>query len=485
MDGHGVDIGVFPISAIGFDPGAVNFNASGTFDPFLKVVVVERLTHTGIAHTVVSAAPPAVAAGLAEGVAFGACKEDVVDAIGACGVAETRVGGGDVIHHVGDGLVAVEAVAPGEGGIGPVDGHDGLVLTFAHPVEDVAGSDSGLNGHFRSNFRLADGMDGHGVDIGVFPISAIGFDPGAVNFNASGTFDPFLKVVVVERLTHTGIAHTVVSAAPPAVAAGLAEGVAFGACKEDVVDAIGACGVAETRVGGGDVIHHVGDGLVAVEAVAPGEGGIGPVDGHDGLVLTFTHPVEDVAGSDSSLNGNRFGHIGVEFNLQVVDAKVVVARGIPSVIGVCAHPKEGEACVVGDGGAVLAESYRVVMQHATVLQEGDKRSEIGSVADNISHNKGGTATSVGTGAVVHGEESLRQGMVKFRKDGITACAVVGMILHITSVGTVVVAIHSEAQEGITWSDASPIVGCGGLTDAAKEGACICGSVIGCSEATVA
>ncbi len=157
MDGHGVDIGVVPVSTIGFDPGAVNFNASGTFGPFLKVVVVERLTHTGIACTVVSAAPPAVAAGLAEGVAFGACKEDVVDAIGTRGVAEARVGSGDVAHHVGDSLVAVEAVAPSESGIGPVDGHDGLILTFAHPVENVTGSDGGLNGCLGSDFGNADG----------------------------------------------------------------------------------------------------------------------------------------------------------------------------------------------------------------------------------------------------------------------------------------------------------------------------------------
>ena len=176
-----------------------------------------------------------------------------------------------------------------------------------------------------SGIGNADGMDGHGVDIDVTPIGdAVPYVAEAVDHNAGGGLGPFLKVVVVERLTHTGIAHTVVGAAPPAVAAGLAEGVAFGAGKEDVVDAIGACGVAETRVSGGDVIHHVGDSLVAVEAVAPGEGGVGPVDGHDGLVLTFAHPVEDVAGSDGGLFGNRFGHVGIEFNLHIVKAAVVV-----------------------------------------------------------------------------------------------------------------------------------------------------------------
>ena len=173
-----------------------------------------------------------------------------------------------------------------------------------------------------SGIGNADGMDGHGVDIGVTPI-AVAFPVGAVDSNTGGGLGPFLEVAVIEGLTHAHIRDAVVLAFPIAVLL-FAEGVAFAACKEDVVDAIGTRGVAEARVGSGDLAHHVGNGLVSVEAVAPGEGGISPVDGHDGLVLTFTHPVEDVTGSDSGLFGNRFGHVGIEFNLHIVKAAVVV-----------------------------------------------------------------------------------------------------------------------------------------------------------------
>ena len=155
MDGHGVDIGVAPAPFFAV-VSAVNSNTGSRLGPFLKVVVVERLAHSAIHHAILGATPPAIGL-LAEGVAFAACKEDVVDAIGTRGVAEARVGSGDVAHHVGDSLVAVEAVAPSESGIGPVDGHDGLILTFAHPVENVTGSDGGLNGCLGSDFGNADG----------------------------------------------------------------------------------------------------------------------------------------------------------------------------------------------------------------------------------------------------------------------------------------------------------------------------------------
>ena len=325
-------------------------------------------------------------------------------------------------------------------------------------------------------------MDGHGVDIGVFPISAIGFDPGAVNFNANGTFGPFLKVVVVERLTHTGIAHTVVGAAPPAVAAGLAEGVAFGAGKEDVVNAIGACGVAETRVGGGDVIHHVGDGLVAVEAVAPGEGGIGPVDGHDGLVLTFTHPVEDVAGGDGSLNGNRFGHIGVEFDFHIVKATVIV--GGEAVMGsVSALPKKSEAGIFGDI-AVVAEVDSVEVCDAFIHGEGVDSGEVSGVVDDVANHQGGTR--VCNAATVEGQHGLTKGMIEHGQDGETFAAIIDGILETGLIGAVKHLACDEGEVGIADFHAAVAVGAGGIADTGEiDGGGVGSGVVVGVEASVA
>ncbi len=199
-------------------------------------------------------------------------------------------------HHIVDGLGAVEAVAPSQCGIGPVDGHNDLVGAFADPVFYVCSVDGGIN---RSG--NADRIDGHRINVGVPPV-VICFIVGAVDNDAGSGVGPFLEVTIVEGLSHTGIHNAVIGAAP-VVARGDGESAAAG-IEVDVIQVISVHSVAEARVCGGDVGHHIVDGLGAVEAVAPSQRGVGPVDSHNNLVGAFANPVNDVAGSNGSLIGS-------------------------------------------------------------------------------------------------------------------------------------------------------------------------------------
>ena len=51
-------------------------------------------------------------------------------------IAETGVGGSNVVHHRGKcHAVGGEAVAPSQGGIGPVHHESQFIVAFAHPVD--------------------------------------------------------------------------------------------------------------------------------------------------------------------------------------------------------------------------------------------------------------------------------------------------------------------------------------------------------------
>ena len=96
---------------------------------------------------------------------------------------------------------------------------------------------------------------------------------------------------------------------PPAEGS-LAQGVAI-FNEKDVVDAVAPRHKRKTRVGGGDVVHHVLQVCAAcAEAVAPCQRRVGPVDCKDNLVGTFAHPVGDFGRGDGIAH-SRIGGVGI------------------------------------------------------------------------------------------------------------------------------------------------------------------------------
>ena len=272
MDGHGIGIGVVPHAAV---LHTVDNDACGGVAPFLKVAVGEGLGHAHIHHTVVRAAP-VVAGGAGE--ADGAVVEgDVVQPAGAA-VAETGVGGGDGGHHTLHGGTAGPAVAPGQGGVSPVDGQDSLVATLAHPVEDVLRGDGGL-GHRRAVGVGGGDGGGHG------------------------------KVATSANLHDVAIAHGVAGVADgsPVAVDGVAPVVVVRG-QGDAVLGIGGAGhsgggaVVEAAVIGLDTVDQVECRGGAVPMHAPGVGCGGgvvvPGDDDDSRIASCAHPELDVRGGE-------------------------------------------------------------------------------------------------------------------------------------------------------------------------------------------
>ena len=306
MDFHWVNVGVPPI-LIGLIVGAVDNDAGCGVGQFFEVAISERLSKACVHHAVMGAAP-VVARSDGEGT-VGCGEVDVGDETAVLGEAEARVGGSDVGHHVGHGLAAVEAIAPSESCVGPVDSEDGTRRAGSDPIFNCRSIDGSL---FRSGFDDigdADRIDGIRPYVSIVPVSAIFADPRAVGHDSNAEVAPFVEVAVVE---HVAQPHTsrVVEEAEPVVARSDGEGTVVGG-EVDVGYESAVLSEAEARVGCSDVGHHsCTRDTFAVEAIAPSEGGVGPVDSDDGFVGAVTDPIYDCRCVDGGIFGNRLRAAG-------------------------------------------------------------------------------------------------------------------------------------------------------------------------------
>ena len=101
---------------------------------------------------------------------------DVASVRGIVNDLESGVGVVDVVHHLLYGGAGVEAVAPGESGVGlgVADDEEGLVAAFADPIEDFGVCDCGVNGVYwrigivvriGGGCRLCEGEHAAGADL--------------------------------------------------------------------------------------------------------------------------------------------------------------------------------------------------------------------------------------------------------------------------------------------------------------------------------
>ena len=190
---------------------------------------------------------------------------------------ETAVGGADSAEGSVDGQLAAEFQAPGKShvGLAPVDSENQRVGTLAHPVQDVAGGDGGIDGRVH-HAGGGNGRTPHG---------------GRIRRHLHQ--HAVLKVVVRELVVVVG-----------QFAIDLEEVTAIAGIEGNGVVGIGqhAPAIVEAGVGIGDGRSHILDGLTGggVEMIAPGHGSGAIVDNKNGGRGAVANPIQDVAGGDGA-----------------------------------------------------------------------------------------------------------------------------------------------------------------------------------------
>ena len=215
------------------------------------------------------------------------------------------------------GAAVAEAVAPGEGGVGPVDGEYHAIVARTNPVEYLVGGDGSVDGVYGLGLHgvgggSADGMYLGSEDTAVHPVVAIGGinNVNAVEVGSHCHIAPFEDVAVGEDGGQAPRNRAVtVDGAQPVGHNRVVETV-FAIVEHNVEQPAVGGGVGEARVGGLYVVHDsLYSGAAVAEAVAPSEGGVSPVDGEYHAIVAGANPVEDVGGGDGGVDRvlHRFG----------------------------------------------------------------------------------------------------------------------------------------------------------------------------------
>lgn len=258
--------------------------------PFDEVSVVEiECVIVGLGTEAVDVGPPVgeieggVGLGETKGVRAG--EEEDVGNSPTGEEEEARVGGLDVGHDLLEGdAVIVEAIAPGESGVGfgPADSHDELVGTLANPIKDVGGGNGGIDGR------------GH--------VGVEGRNGGGEVEHAGGAH--LDDVAVGYRLVAIGVLCPLAIEIVAPVVDGRGEEIAVDGVF-DVADEASAVLIGEVGVVGGDGVDEVDGHGVAVPTDSPGVGHSGgavvPSDEDEGLVGTGAAPELNVAGGEGDV----------------------------------------------------------------------------------------------------------------------------------------------------------------------------------------
>ena len=234
------------IPSISIVVSTINCNTDTGKTPFHKVAVIKSLAHAAIVSAAVDINPPPVVVGSREA-HFPIVEHDVTHTTPAIVfIAKAWIVVRDGGHHAADSGITVPAVAPGKGGVGPVDGQDGLVGTATHPVDNLVSRDSGIH-HCGSVSRSIGVAVLHGEELsgGHFTAS------GAVNVDAIG----------VQNLE---AALAVITAADPVEADGHA-----GADADVAGQGAAATGQGE-GAHHGTVLHYIDGSIIPTVAIAVG-----------------------------------------------------------------------------------------------------------------------------------------------------------------------------------------------------------------------
>ena len=303
MNLHRIDIDVAPVGhSIIFIAEAVNYNTGGGLGPLLEVAVAEVLIEALVTADAVVLALPVAVHLLAEGVGAIQNEENIVQIAAIHRVAEAVVGGRDGVHHLlHSHAVGAELVTPSQGGVGPVHSQDNLVVALTHPVGNLLGADGGLLGH-RISAGDADGM--HLGSPGLLHIVSILEIPA----DSRVVITELEVVAVLKDGAIRGNAEAV-EVGPPEVVANRGidrretERVAGSVHEIEIASIRRVVDDGETRVGGGEGIHHVlNGGLVVAEAPCQSRVGLGKADDERSLVAALTHPVENILEGDGGID---------------------------------------------------------------------------------------------------------------------------------------------------------------------------------------
>ena len=223
---------------------------------------------------------------------------DVANHASTC-IAEAGVDSGNMVHYgTQQYAVRVEAIAPSQSGIRPVDNKGQFVAAIAHPVHQVVSVDGGiLYGPVVRGY--GDRIDGSGIDISVEPAQTVIVE--AVHCHTVCRVGPAAEIAVMHRCAHSG-GHDAIQGVLPVVAGSNLQGIVVLSKPNVVQHSRGAKG--QTGVGGSQVVDYRGHrNALGVEAVAPRQSGIRPVHHKGQLVVACTHPIQDVACVNSGVNG--------------------------------------------------------------------------------------------------------------------------------------------------------------------------------------